>query len=104
QMFPEQPVYYQTRGRLRIRSENYEQALPDFEQALAYEPNLVSARIGMVEAYRGLEQHDKAREQLDIIRSTPSGLNEFLQLQLDMFLEEQARFDEVLDEYDPQAG
>ncbi len=96
QMFPDQAVYYQTRGRLNARAGKFEEAIADYQIAIDRDPAMIRTRVGLVEAYRALDMHDKARELLADLRSNPGTHKMFVQRQLDEFLKQQGEVDRIL--------
>lgn len=59
-MMPGEPVIYETRGQVLLRQQKYQQAIADFERALASSAMRADAHDGLAEAYQQLGNPEKA--------------------------------------------
>jgi predicted Zn-dependent protease len=58
-MMPGEPVIYETRGQVLLRQQKYQQAIADFERALASSAMRADAHDGLAEAYQQLGNAEK---------------------------------------------
>ncbi|CAN5592068.1 hypothetical protein BH10PLA1_BH10PLA1_03830 [soil metagenome] len=82
---PKVAPYYDTRGQVNLRLGKFNDALKDFEQALALQPDLADSMVGKAEALRQSGQKAKAQEMLryiDTVTSRSQDLSPFAQKQL----------------------
>lgn len=77
ELFPNQPLFYQTRGEHFKRLNRFKEAIADFETADKTMPkNLsLSLRTNLIECYTKLNQADKANEQRAKLQDLLVGLN-----------------------------
>ncbi len=75
--FPSQPVFYMTRGKLRMKSDMLQEAKEDFEEAVEQLPNSQFLRTMMIEVYTDLGDSEKAElNQNELDRITGSSNEE----------------------------
>ena len=59
-MMPNEPVIYETRGQVLLRQQKYQQAIADFERALASSEMRADAHDGLAKAWEQLGNSEKA--------------------------------------------
>ena len=76
-MMPNEPVIYETRGRILLRMKEPAKAIADFEKALSKESLRGDAHEGLANAFEMLGQNEESRRHtqmaMDFRKKSPPG-------------------------------
>jgi tetratricopeptide (TPR) repeat protein len=70
ELIPDDPNPYDSYAELLMKMGKFEQSIEKYREALKINDNFVASHIGIATNFNYLEQHEKAREQLDVLLNT----------------------------------